>query len=430
MLNVSYVFTPLFLVTTDAAGRASVVGSGLAKTLRVIDSWLTYSATSTMVGLSYPVITLFLTYEDANGTYFKQASIPLSPRDIAQGASYSLVETMNISGPPQLPPRPLLTGAPQEATYTTTGPGYVPAPSCGSGCAWFLNETIGPYPSTPGPVAVSWVQAANSAYAWMGFAMGQGSVKEFNLGVAFGVNIPGGGSVGFEAGGTVWEAGSLVYFLYATGTATDGNAAQVVVDGQIEGALFNEYVGYNPYMCSRYRIDCGQYTNNQILVASIVDLVVNTANDEVVGGLLSGLPPWINQFYQGFQLEYYGSYNGTGSYSVNCDGCYLNALDLVGTVKSSETTWISVGVPVGAILEAAIAAGLLSAPEFTIPPLILISVVGALSAQFSPLVMWWMNWNGPSGKTLYVYYWLSTAEYSLSNGGEGYIPIVGGYVTD
>jgi hypothetical protein len=54
----------------------------------------------------------------------------------------------------------------------------------------------------------------------------------------------------------------------------------------------------------------------------------------------------------------------------------------------------------------------------------------SLLAGFSPLVMSAMNWNGPSGKTLYVYYYVGTAEYSLSSGGEGYIPIVGGYVTD
>ena len=401
----------IFSGITSSSGKFST--SNLTPLIKIGEEWK--SALGTLITGSSPTITLFLTYSDGRGIYFKESSIYGTGQsslvsDVLSGKSFSKTVVFNISGKPNFPSQ-------NSSQASIAMPdNSIPQPSGPYGYLW---EEVKCYNTGTIHIPVSWVSASGVAYGEVNSLIYSTSSVKWNIGLDLGTGSSGiSVSSGFQAGGTVWQNTNVFLKSWTTGNpSTDG---YVYIDAQAAGALFQLYK-YNPYMCARFGLDCTPYpTDNFQYDASIINPEV-TSTGAICGGALAGAPPDISQISKNFSESNFGFYLGQGSPS-NSPAQEIYSNSFVDDYASSNTQWISVGISVGAILVWALG------PEVAIPTDLLLSVVGSISSSSTDLSLAALSFDAPNGASIYVYVYVGNVNYEMTNGENGMIPLMGGCV--
>jgi hypothetical protein len=401
----------IFSGITSSSGKFST--SNLTSLMKIGEEWK--SALGPLITCSSPTITLFLTYSDGRGIYFKESSIYGTGQsslvsDVLSGKSFSKTVVFNISGKPNFPSQNSSQASiamPDNSIPQHSGPyGY-------------LWEEVKCYNTGTIHIPVSWVSASGVAYGEVNSLIYSTSSVKWNIGLDLGTGSSGiSVSSGFQAGGTVWQNTNVFLKSWTTGNpSTDG---YVYIDAQAAGALFQLYK-YNPYMCARFGLDCTPYpTDNFQYDASIINPEV-TSTGAICGGALAGAPPDISQISKNFSESNFGFYLGQGRPS-NSPAQEIYSNSFVDDYASSNTQWISVGISVGAILVWALG------PEVAIPTDLLLSVVGSISSSSTDLSLAALSFDAPNGASIYVYVYVGNVNYEMTNGENGMIPLMGGCV--
>ncbi len=400
----------IFSGITSSSGKFST--SNLTPLMKIGEEWK--SALGPLITGSSPTITLFLTYSDSRGIYFKESSIYGAGQnglvsDLLSGKSFSKTVVFNISGKPNFPAQN--SSQPSIAIPDNS----IPQPSGPYGYLW---EEVKCYNTGTIHIPVSWVSASGVAYGEVNSLIYSTSSVKWNIGLDLGTGSSGiSVSTGFQAGGTVWQNTNVFLKSWTTGNPpTDG---YVYIDAQAAGALFQLYK-YNPYMCARFGLDCPHPTDDFQYDASIINPEVSSTG-AICGGASSGTPPDISQIRKNFSESYFDFYIGQGSPS-NSPAQEIYSNSFVDDYASSDTQWISVGISVGAILVWALG------PEVAIPTDLLLSVVGSISSSSTDLSLSALSFDAPTGASIYVYVYVGNVNYEMTNGETGRIPLMGGCV--
>ncbi len=400
----------IFSGITSSSGKFST--SNLTSLMKIGEEWK-YALGPLITGSS-PTITLFLTYSDNRGIYFKESSIYGAAQsglvsDLLSGKSFSKTVVFNISGKPNFP-------AQNSSQPSISIPdNSTPQPSEPYGYLW---EEVKCYNTGTIHIPVSWVSVSGAAYGEVNSLIDSTSSVKWNIGLDLGTGSSGiSVSTGFQTGGTVWQNANVFLKSWTTGNPpTDG---YVYIDAQAAGALFQLYK-YNPYMCARFGLDSPHPTDDFQYDASIINPEVSSTG-AICGGASSGTPPDISQISKNFSESYFGFYIGHGSQS-NSPAQEIYSNSFVDDYASSDTQWISVGISVGAILEWALG------PEATIPTYLLLSVVGSISSSSTDLSLGALSFDAPTGASVYIYVYVGNVNYEMTNGETGRIPLMGGCV--
>ncbi len=372
------------------------------------------SLLGTGISSNSPTLTLFLTYSDSLGIYYRESSISGEGKtslvsDILSGRSCEKTVVLNISGAPNFP---LFNNS---ASPQTQDSNSIQNPSGPYGYVWVEVKC---YNTGTVHVPISWVSAQGDAYAGVNSIIYSTSSVKWNLGIDLGIGSSGISlSTGFQAGGTVWQNTNVFIDYWNTGFPS--NNGYVYIDAQAAGALFQLYT-YNPFMCARFGLDRPHPTDDFQYDAGIINPSVSSSG-YILGGAASGLPPDISQIDKNFSENFYGFYIGQGSPS-NSPNQKIYSNSFVDDYASSDTKWISVGISVGVLLIWALG------PEIAIPSDLLLSVVGSISSSAVDLSLAALSFDAPSGSSIYVYIDVGNVNYQLANGQTGKIPLMGGEV--
>ena len=400
----------IFSGITGSSGKFST--SNLTSLVKIGEEWK--SELGSLIADSSPTITLFLTYSDSMGIYFKESSIYGAGNsglvsNLLSDKSFSKTVIFNISGNPNFP-------AHNSSQVSNAIPdNSIPQPGGPNGYIW---EEVKCYNTGTIHIPVSWVSVSGVAYGEVNSLIDSTSSVKWNIGLDLGTGSSGiSVSSRFQAGGTVWQNRNVFLKSWTTGKPpADG---YVYIDGQATGALFQLYK-YNPYMCARFGLDCPHPTDDFQYDASIINPEL-ASTGAICGGASPGTPPEMSQISKNFPESYFGFYLGQGS-PCNSPAQEIYGNSFVDDYASSDTQWISVGISVGAILVWALG------PEATIPTDLLLSVVGSISSSTTDLSLAALSFDAPTGASVYVYVNVGNVNYEMTNGETGRIPLMGGSV--
>ncbi|PSN85821.1 hypothetical protein B9Q02_04865 [Candidatus Marsarchaeota G1 archaeon BE_D] len=410
-------FLPLFNGSTNSLGVATFSGSRLSRLMNVLSEWVSKRGLANL-SASSPTILVFATYTNQNGVYFRQTSVNLVIPDLLENPAYYQTITFNLSAPPVVSSKEALTTAqaPLNPQSQTTLPN--PGAPCGiSPSCWVGVGSPNLWPSSStGKIPIAWIDnLGGGAYGEVSVALGIASNVEWDvgLGIGSGESIP---SPEFEAGGTAWTTTTSVVFGQAVDQFSPG-ASYVYIMGQVVGELFQLY------KCNLYNIHLGYCTggysptNTYQYDTGIVN--VATSDGYIVGGRGSGFPFYYNELGSDYTINYFESVTGTGDSTPNYK-VYSN--QFVQAWASSDYGWISVGIPLGALL---VAAGV----DIPVAVATAISIDGAYTAGSASFSLAWAQFDGSQGSTVYLYDYVGVVSYYLTNGNTGYVPLMGVYIS-
>lgn len=395
-------FKTVFAGSTGKSGLYST--TNLTETRQVMTEW-GRSIGSRNLSFTGPAILVFVTDVTTNGTYFAETSINLLPSAILSGESGSARAVLNLTGKPQMP---YPSSSPNN---TTANPATSISPPPDTSSYYWVQKQAD-YTGTV-KIPISWVSVNSYAYGGVDSLIYSTSTTQWNVGVATGTDGVT-ANIGHIYGGTIWQNTSQ--YLNYWNTGYPGTNGYVYINAQAEGVLFQMYT-WNSYDCLRFGLDCGSPTSNYQYDAGIINPAYSSSQ-VISGGGASGQPPYIAQINTNFSLTYYNSYTGQGS-APNSPAQYIYSTSFVNDFSHSDTTWINVGVDVGAVLVAILA------PEIAIPAAVALSVVGTLSTTSTGLSLGELRFDAPTGYSIDVYVAVDNVNYQLSNGYTGQVPIMG-----
>lgn len=410
-------FLPVFNGSTDVYGTAYFTGSTLKNLATLLSEWVGERGVANL-SVSSPTILVFATYVDKEGVYFRQASVELTVPQLLENPTVQQTITFNLSAPPAVSAEAL--GATQAAHNTQPqSQTTLPNPGLPCGVAPSCWEPVGSpnlWPSSgTGNIPIAWIDnMGGGAYGLVSVALGIAKNVEWGvgLGIGSGESIP---SPTFEAGGTAWTTTTSVVFGQTVEQNSPG-ASYVYIVGQVVGELFQLY------NCNDYNYHLGYCaggyspTNTYQYDTGVVN--VATSNGYIVGGFGSGFPFFYNELGNNFVISYYESVTGTGD-STPYYEVYSN--QFVQAWAASDYGWISVGIPLGVLL---LAAGV----DLPIAAATALSIVGTYTAGSVSFSFAWVQFDGPKGSTVYLYDDVGTASYYLTNGANGFVPLMGVYI--
>jgi hypothetical protein len=409
-------FLPVFNSSTNTLGTASFSGAAVKNLVSLLSEWVN-SRGEANLSASSPTIPVFLTYVNQKGVYFKQTSVALTVPQLLESPAIYQTITFNLSAPPTVSAKGAFraTQAAPVPQSQTTLPN--PGSPCGiSPSCWKSVGSPNLWPSSgTGNIPIAWIDnLGGGAYGQVSVALGIASNAEWGvgLGIGSGENIS---SPSFEAGGTAWITTTSVVFGQTVDQFSPG-ASYVYIVGQVVGELFQFYE------CNFYNIHLGYCiggyspTNTYQYDTGIVN--VATSNGYIVGGWGSGFPFYYNELTNNYAINHYESVTGTGDSTPDYKA-YSN--QFVHALASSDYGWISVGVPLGALL---VAAGV----DIPVAVATAISIDGTYTAGSASFSLAWVQFDGPKGSTVYLYDDVGIASYYLTNGNNGYVPLMGVYI--
>jgi hypothetical protein len=396
-----------FTIVFFGFGNGSIVFSGthISTLLAVAQEWINYQGQAEAADSS-PVILLLVTYEDLalQEDFFQQSYVNITAPQILAGASAATTVQMSLAA----------------STQTAA---YIGGISTSWTCiiCW-VPGTANIYPSTGyGPVPTAWdVQpyASDAAYGSVLDVLIGSATSIFSVGYVAGPNLPtAGGSVGlgFNAGGASWTISSAsAHGSWTQPFSAGAGYYEDYIQGDMIGQLWQEYsicgFVYGIWVCNPtsppHSLNNYQYitgVDNVQVVSNIVTMASTTT--------FPSYWPSLSSFY-GYQL--YNTYTGTGNPSPTYS---VYSSDFVNTFSQHDTSWLNVGIPVGAIL-AAVGA-----------PAIAGAIAGKISATLSSssLSFTWGQgiFDAPAGYTICVYSDVGSQNYALTNGLTGPLALTG-----
>jgi hypothetical protein len=410
-------FLPVFNGSTNTLGTATFSGATLKNLVSLLSEWVN-SRGEANLSASSPTILVFLTYVNQKGVYFKQTSVTLTVPQLLEGPAIYQTITFNLSAPPTVSakeaPRAAQVGPIPQSQTTLPNPGG----PCGN--TYSCWESVGSpnlWPSSgTGDIPIAWIDnLGGGAYGLVGVVIDINNNVEWDIGLGIGTgeSIP---SPSFEAGGTAWTTTISGAEFFKVAEQNSPGTSYVYIVGQVVGELFQLYE------CNQYDVHLsrctGGYspTNTYQYDTGIVN--VATSNGYIEGGSGSGFPFYYNELGNNYAINYYESVTGTGDSSPNST-VYSN--QFVQAWASSDYGWISVGIPLGALLAAA-------GVDIPVAVATAISIVGTYTAGTSSISLAAVEFDGPKGSTVYLYADVGITSYSLTNGNNGYVPLMGVYI--
>ncbi|MEM0271713.1 MAG: hypothetical protein QW514_04110 [Thermoprotei archaeon] len=410
-------FLPVFAGSTNTMGVAQFSGGSLTNLTALTSEWLETRGPSNL-SASSPTILVFITYIDGEGIYFEQTSIPFTVPQLLQNPTYTQTITMNLSRPPQVG---AIAGGIKSTpeNITPASQTTLPNPSIPCGIGYSCWQPVGNpnlWPSSgTGNVPIAWIDnLGGGAYGEVSVALGIANNIEWDvgLGIGSGESIP---TPEFEAGGEAWTTTTSTVFGQTVNQFSPA-ASYIYIVGQVVGELFQLY------KCNLYNTHLGYCTggysptNTYQYDTGIVN--VATSNGYIEGGFGSGFPFYYNELSNNYVINEYENVNGTGS-STPYYKVYSN--QFVTAWAQSDYGWISVGIPLGAVLA-------LTGEDIPIATATLLNVVGTVTAGSVSFSLAWVQFDCPSGSTVYLYDDVGTASYYLTNGNTGFVPLMGVYI--
>jgi hypothetical protein len=398
----------VFAGHTDANGRIAV--TNVSKLIDLSHEWVKYQGTS-LASMSSPYVLLFVTKVYGNGSiYFTQSSVPITTMNIIHGKSAHVHVILNTHGKSTMH----LQNNKRENGKALSNIGSaiplegssLPTIIPGFGYEWVECSNYTYYPSNgPGNIPVSWVNSLDSSYGWVGSAMFASTSDSLNVGVALGSN-----GWSFENGGSIWHVTSTYASGDSTGPANGGQTWYLDMYGQVEGAWYQLW-----YTSCGYAFPEGEYQYDTGIV-NVQNIPGSSTTFSVQSSAPSGYVSNVLKSYSYNEIG--GAFTGTGSSGYYPNDTYLASTSLVNDYAASDTSWINVGLPVGALL--------LLVPGIDIPDAIALGIVATLSytTSSSSNAVSWADAGAYSGNDGNIWALVGSTSYTLSNGQTGNIPLM------
>ncbi len=241
------------------------------------------------------------------------------------------------------------------------------------------------------------------------------AAKTLNYNVGFALNPGSTSTVQYNAGGSGYStsSGSVESFnsgeaVYSSSTNSTG---YVYINAQVEGADYSLWYmnSYGEYPMNEYFYDVGIV--NVQLSGSNIQSLTQYGNTTTISNI-EGFNSWHQQT---------SGQAGQGIGNIGSQFYQLSSQNLVEQYTSTDTSWISFGIGLGAIL--------MSFQPFT-PIGVGLAVVGQLfgtiqfGSGFSPS-SGYVQYDAPTNYDINTYVILSGSQYYLTNGYTGYVPMLG-----
>ncbi|PYB68300.1 hypothetical protein DMB44_04445 [Thermoplasma sp. Kam2015] len=395
----------LFVVNTNEGGYASV--TNLTPVRNLVNKWVEYQG-AMLNSASHPDLLLLITYHDSNGTFLSIGSVNMSMAQISNGQSFRATIHMPLDKRHRLIPtgKPAAQAQASVVTDSSTLPTIIP-----DGAYFYWEQDYANYtPITQIPVTFAYIYGNAEAY------ISASASTTLNYNVGFALNPGSTSSAQYNAGGSGYSTSSGSVYSFQSGemvySYSTGSTGYAYINASVEGANYSLwYVDcYGAYPMDEYFYDVGIV--NVQLVGSSSDIQSSTAfgiTDSISN--IEGLNTW--------QQETSGQ-PGQGIGNIGSQYYQISSQALVEQYTSTDSSWISFGIGLGAILLAFIA-----------PPVgVALSVVGLLfgTLQFGSGFSssnGMVQYDAPTNYDINTYVILSGSQYYLTNGYTGSVPMLG-----
>lgn len=393
----------LFVVNTNNGGYASVKNLTLVRDL--VNEWVKYQGAS-LNSVSHPDLLLLVTYHDSNGTFLSIGSMNMSTAQIANGHSFKATIHMPLDKQHRL----IATGKPvtqAQASVVTDASSLPTVIPYGSYFYWeqdYANYT----PITQIPVTFTYIYGDAQAY------INANAATALNYNVGFVLNPGSTSSAQYNAGGSGYSTSSGSIYSFNSGEMVYSSSADstgyAYINTQVEGANYSLWYAnsYGLYPTNEYFYDAG-IVNVQLSGSSIHNSTQYGMTTSIRN--IEGFNTWHQQT---------SGQAGQGIGNIGSQYYQISSQSLVEQYTSTDSSWISFGVDLGAIL---------LAYAFP-PPGVALSVIGPLfgTLQFGSgfsASSGYVQYDAPTNYDINTYVILSGSQYYLTNGYTGYVPMLG-----
>ena len=396
--------TNLFVVNTNKGGYASI--KNLTPVRDLVNEWVKYQGAA-LNSVSHPDLLLLVTYHDSSGTFLSIGSVNMSATQIANGHSFKATIHMPLDKHHKL----IATGKPTaqaQASVVTDGstlPTVIP-----DGPYFYWEQDYANYtPITQIPVTFTYINGDAQAY------INANAATTLNYNVGFALNPGSTSSAQYNAGGSGYSTSSGSVYSFNSGetvySSSPGSTGYVYINAKVEGANY-----------SLWYVDCyGAYPMNEYFYdVGIVD--VQLSGSSIQSSTQFGTTTPISNI-EGFNTwhQQTSGQAGQGIGNIGSQFYQLSSQTLVEQYTSTDSSWISFGIGLGAVLLAFTPAA---------PVGVALGVVGLLfgTLQFGSgfsSSSGYVQYDAPTNYDINTYVILSGSQYDLTNGYTGSVPMLG-----
>ncbi len=393
----------LFVVNTNKGGYASV--KNLTPVTNLVNEWVKYQGAA-LNSVSHPDLLLLVTYHDSNGTFLSIGSVNMSAAQLEHGHSFKATIHMPLNKQHRL----IATGKPgvqAQASVVTDGstlPTVIP-----DGPYFYWEQDYANYtPITQIPVTFTYIYGDAQAY------INANAATTLNYNVGFALNPGSTSTAQYNAGGSGYSTNTGSVYSFNSGETVYSSSADstgyVYINAQVEGANYSLWYvdNYGAYPMNDYFYDAGivnvQLSGSGIQSSTQYGITAPISNIE-------GFNIWHQQT---------SGQAGQGIGNIGSQFYQLSSQTLVEQYTNTDSSWIGLGIGLGAILLA-----------FTAAPVgVALGVVGLLfgTLQFGSgfsSSSGYVQYDAPTNYDINTYVILSGSQYYLTNGYTGNVPMLG-----